>query len=226
MASGTQTFPIAYSYNGHSTVPPPMSIMPYFNTYNPTDATQADPDGWVVCNGVRRTVTDGRYAVIAPILNRIMGVNTNDDNNITPPDLRGDFLYGATNTDKIGSANAGINEIGGSTTTTLTTANLPSHSHSITDPGHTHNNTLNDPQHTHTTTGTVFNTTGTTGTGFVPSTNYSTGSNSLTVATASTGITINNASATTGITRTQNAGSGTAFSILPPYITINYIMKY
>jgi len=83
---------------------------------------------------------------------------------------------------------------GGSATTTLITANLPSHSHSITDPTHTHP---------------YFNMTGATGsfnaTGGI-------GNNSGAGATTT--------AASTGITNTNNTGSGTAATTLSPYISV------
>jgi hypothetical protein len=80
---------------------------------------------------------------------------------------------------------------GGSATTTLITANLPAHSHTITDPGH-------------------FHTIG-----------YSTqllggGPFGALVQISS----INTSTATTGITGTNNTGSGTAVTTISPYIAV------
>lgn len=55
-------------------------------------AGEGDPDGWVVCDGITRTVTDGRFAIIAPLLNTIMGVSSNTANSITPPNLKSRFF--------------------------------------------------------------------------------------------------------------------------------------
>lgn len=82
---------------------------------------------------------------------------------------------------------------GGAATTTLSTANLPAHSHTITDPGHNHTystyaNTA--PQSGSTTQCAVNATTSTTST------------------------------ATTGITATNNTGSGTAATTISPYIAV------
>lgn len=42
-----------------------------------------------------------------------------------------------------------VEETGGSKTTTLVTANLPGHTHGISDPGHSHSISVSDPGHNH-----------------------------------------------------------------------------
>jgi hypothetical protein len=113
------------------------------------------------------------------------------------PDLRDRFVVGAGSTYSVGGT-------GGSTTRTLTTNEMPSHTHVatsvVTDPGHSHVG------------------------GYVAGA-QNTGSASP-PAVATFGASTN--SATTGITvATTNAatGSGTAFSILNPYYALAYIMK-
>ena len=87
---------------------------------------------------------------------------------------------------------------GGSATTTLITANLPAHSHTITDPGHAHSVSHNAQQQN---TG-----------------NQLAGGGSFTVFATAASITVN--SNTTGITTTNNAGSGTAATTISPYIAV------
>jgi hypothetical protein len=82
---------------------------------------------------------------------------------------------------------------GGSATTTLITANLPSHSHSITDPGHAH----------------TFINGGSTSSGGAGSGNVFADARTVSTNTA-----------TTGITGTNNTGSGTAATTLSPYISV------
>jgi len=196
--------------------------MQYFYPYSPTDPTKSDPDGWVICDGQTRTVTDSRYAVIAPLLNTVLGVATNTANSIKPPNLIGKFLYGSSDPTI-------VNETGGNATATLNSNNMPQHTHNVTDTGHTH--TITDPGHSHIGCVNLYigavssaNTHRPTPTlDKVPPTPYT--STTITADSKTTGITV--ASASTGIT-VNYAGQATptAFSIMPPYVTINYIMKY
>jgi hypothetical protein len=83
---------------------------------------------------------------------------------------------------------------GGSATTTLITANLPSHSHSITDPTHTHP---------------YFNMAGSDGRFNAGGGLGNNGGQNVTTTAASTGI-----------TSTNNTGSGTAATTISPYISV------
>jgi hypothetical protein len=106
------------------------------------------------------------------------------------PDLRDRFIVGAGSTYSVAAT-------GGSTTHTLTTSEMPSHTHTatVTDPGHVHSSVV----------------------GFFGVTS---GPNASGIGAGNT------ASAVTGITVTNSAtGSGTAFNILNPYYALAYIMK-
>ena len=117
------------------------------------------------------------------------------------PNLTDRFIIGA------GSTYA-VNGTGGASTATLVTANLPAHTHTatsvVTDPGHTHLSNavgLVSPNINWSGTGgTVYN-----------------NSNSTNTASATTGITVATTNASTG--------SGTSFSILPPYYALAFIQK-
>ena len=122
------------------------------------------------------------------------GWNLCDGSNGTP-NLTDRFIVGA------GSTYA-VNGAGGATSVTLTTNNLPAHTHTatVTDPGHTHTSNAQQQNTSNQLAG---------GGGFT---------------TASATATIN--SATTGITVTNSStGSGTSFSIVPYYYALAYIMK-
>jgi len=109
------------------------------------------------------------------------------------PDLRDRFVVGAGSTYSVAAT-------GGSSTHTLTTAEMPSH---------THNATVTDPGHFHTISTT--NTLG--GSGTSPN-------------VVGGGSTINTNSKTTGITVSNDTvGSSTAFNILNPYYALAYVMK-
>jgi microcystin-dependent protein len=56
-----------------------------------------DPNGWVLCDGVQRIVTDERYAALAPLLLTYVG-GTQNANIITPPDLTSRMALGNTDT--------------------------------------------------------------------------------------------------------------------------------
>jgi microcystin-dependent protein len=109
----------------------------------------------------------------------------------TLPDYRGRMPIGVSGSYALAST-------GGAATTTLITANLPSHTHSITDPGHTHQYQ---------------------GSNFQP--NNAAGSIPDWIGAS----TMTTQSAFTGITATNATGSGTAATTISPYLAINFIIK-
>ena len=115
------------------------------------------------------------------------------------PNLTDRFVIGA------GSTYA-VNGTGGASTATLITANLPAHTHTatVTDPGHFHNQS------------TTFTNSGINGSPIsTGNASNSTSASNGVVSTATTGISVSNAS----------TGSGTSFSILPPYYALAFIQK-
>jgi microcystin-dependent protein len=158
--------------------------------------TTSAPSGYLLCNGtaVSRSTYSALYAVIGTTFGSGDGSTT-----FNLPNYADKMPIGA------GTIAASIGATGGSATTTLSTANLPAH---------THANTLTDPGHFHTVYGAGDQATPNNG---IPYTarggaQYPTPFNTL---TATTGITINNAS----------AGSGTAATTISPYLGINFIIK-
>lgn len=118
------------------------------------------------------------------------------------------------------------------------TTELP-HGHAITDPGHSHGTT--DPGHVHSgvlgPTG-AFNGAGGVGGASGDTASATTGITvddavtGITLGTATTGLTVGNASADgtvdaayTGLTSTEETGGGTPFSILNPYLALNFIIR-
>lgn len=131
------------------------------------------------------------------------------------PDLRDRFIVGAGNNYAVGTT-------GGAATVTLTEAQMPSHTHSITATlaaagAHTH--TITDPGHTHSyvSPGGV----GTLGT------NIGLSVTGATTGASVTGISINSAGEHTHtVTATAGTtGSSQAHENRPPYYALAYIMK-
>ena len=66
---------------------PPGAIMAYVNA-----TSSSDPSGWVICDGVARSITDTRYINVVSL-----GIGSTAGLTLyTPPNLRGTFLRGAT----------------------------------------------------------------------------------------------------------------------------------
>ena len=195
----------SFTYINHSIVPPPGSIMPYIGSGTTSGGTNpGDPDGWVICDGEPRIVSDNRFVNVFSLLNTYLSTSSNTSNTITPPNLTGQFIYGnaSTATDVMDS--------GGSSTVTLTTDTLPTHSHTVNDSGHLHNTMGN----------------GSAAMGNTLYNDVSTGGNSASYwGGVGSGGTAQTSTSTSGITL-DTSGNGNAFSILPPYTTMNYIMKY
>ncbi len=142
------------------------------------------PLGWLLCDGT--AIDRITYAALFSVIGTSFGIG-DGATTFNVPNLIGRFPYGAGAV-PVGTS-AGIANI------TLSSSNLPAHTHSITDPGHNH-----------TTLDTASNVTTGTDPGGV-TTGGTTGTSS------------------TGITATNSTGSGTAFSILPPYVAIVWMIK-
>lgn len=133
------------------------------------------------------------------------------------PNLVDRFVVGAGSSYAVGA-------IGGNATNTLTTANLPAHSHSIsatTDAGGAHTHTITDPGHSHGYTAAAGQN------NVYPGNNGGAYATGATTAVATTGISINAAAAHTHTISgtTASVGSGTAVENRPPYFALAYIMK-
>ena len=119
------------------------------------------------------------------------------------PNLTDRFIIGA------GSTYA-VNGTGGVSSVTLTTNNLPAHTHTATS-------TVTDPGHNHTSARNAANTAGSNSTGFAANNFDGNNSGPITTTTSTTGISVATTNASTG--------SGTSFSILNPYYALAFIQK-
>jgi microcystin-dependent protein len=178
-------------------------------------AGSAAPTGWLLCDGaaISRTV----YAALFAILSTAYGAG-DGSTTFNLPDRRGKFGVGAGATYPLAStgggattSSAGAHTHGGATgSTILTTAQMPSHGHSINDPGHAHGNvplrTGADPDR-----GTA-------------SSLYSV-DNDGTTNTQGTGITINNTGGDTGHDHTISSDGAHTHTVTPPYLASNFIIK-
>ena len=126
------------------------------------------------------------------------------DGTNSTPDLRNRFVVGAGSTYSVGAT-------GGSSTTTLTAANLPSHTHNFSG------NTSGAGDHRHNL---VFGTSNGGNHYFYNGQIGNTGNIDPNSAMGSSGNHTHSFSGTTG-----SAGSGSSFSTLPPYYALAYIMK-
>lgn len=194
---------------------PTGAIMPYGSATTPT--------GWLLCDGAE--ISQNKYNDLYNVLGQSFG---GSDGTFKVPDLNGKFIRGSITS---------VGATGGNETFTIALTNLPNVSLQVIDPQHTHlftasphTHNITDPQHTHTFTGTVPSGAGTGGAavGAATGTIAVTGTNAL----ASTGITVNNATvigtnaiAATGIS-VNLLGDSTAISLLPPYLSLAYIIKY
>jgi microcystin-dependent protein len=217
-------------YQNGSLLVPPGCVMPY--------AAGSAPGGWLLCDGssYSRTTYASLFAVIGVQYGAV------DGSHFSVPDMRGRFVIGFKSTDTSFDA---LGETGGSKTATLTTTELPAHTHTGTtnsDGSHTHTGTTNsDGSHTHTITDpghshSLSSDEDVESGGGATVANRDQGTGEFT-GTNTTGITINSGGAHThsfttnsggshthGFT-TDSTGSGSAFSIMNPYITLNYIIK-
>ncbi len=108
------------------------------------------------------------------------------------PDLRGRFLVG------VADSSTDPGDTGGSDSVTLTTDELPSHDHTVNDPGHSHSTNWvhasgSEPGLTGVKHAEIYSTLGT--------------------STATTGVTL------------ESSGSGSAFDNRPAFYTLAFLMK-
>lgn len=189
-----------------------------FAGFLPTAAIMAyggasEPDGWLICNG--QAVNRTTYAALFTAIGTLYGAG-DGSTTFNLPDLRGKVPVGLDASDASFDT---LGETGGEKNHTLTSAEMPSHSHGVSQSPHSHG--VNDPGHRHSLVGK--NQEGfdqnQRGTEWAPLFENG-GTNSVQPAT--TGISISGANANISI---ANAGSGQAHNNLQPYQVMNFIIK-
>jgi len=167
------------------------------------------PAGWVLCSGQTVARADGT-------------------GNITAPDFRNRFIVAAGADYAVGATGGTTGHDHGGTVSSvaLTAAQMPVHSHGVSDPGHGH--TVNDPGHAHTYDG-HSGLSWIWASGSVAATNGMLGPTGRATTASGTGVSINVNG--TGIS-IGNAGGGEAHNHTiggvdhrPPYYAIAFIMK-
>lgn len=191
---------------GDNTCHPVSSILPPGMVID--FAGPAIPNGWLLCNG------SSQLRATYPNLFAAIGVTfgSTDGTHFTLPNFTGRLSAGA------GGSYGALGATGGVATVALAVGNLPSHAHPITDVAHSHSASSTDSGHTHTyATNNAAGGNNPPGTGYgIVGANTGTGYAQITTSIAASG---------TGLSTTQAVGSGTAFNILNPYLTMNKIIK-
>lgn len=206
---------------------PAGSVIPF--------AGSTAPANWLLCYGqaVSRTDYGALFAVVGTTYGSGDGSTT-----FNVPDLRGRVIAGVdnmggsaasrlTSTTITGGGDA-VGEVGGAQTHTLSTSEMPSHTHIQDSHNHTqnaHSHGITDPGHLHSTQNS-FGNGGTTNSGPYY---YNLGSALAgpNTGSAATGISINNATPTNVATTATNqpTGGGGAHNNVQPTMVMNYIIK-
>jgi microcystin-dependent protein len=193
------------------------------------------PANWLLCQG-QSLATTGTYAALFAIIGHTYG---GAGASFNLPDLRSTFPIGAGT----------LGGRGGSTSYPISVANLPAHAHSITDIAHNHGvnqsphghpdaghgHGVNEAPHSHTVAnvalgsgvniqpGSGFNQVGTLGTSAnVTGISVQTGAANIQAANANISLDASG----TGLSTTNNTGSGTPLSVTPPFLALNFIIKF
>ena len=212
---------------------PPGVIVPYGGT--------AAPTGWLLCAG--QNVSRSTYAALFAIFSTTYGVG-DGSTTFGLPDLRGRAVFGKDDmngsaANRITSGGSGITGTtlgasGGAQNTTLTTTQLPAHTHTGTtgtnsvDHTHTYSGTSSsDGAHTH---GVPSDSAGGSDVSFAGRGQNSNDGNITTTSSGShthtfSGTTAGQSSTHTHSFTTDSSGTGAAFGTMNPAIILNYIVK-
>lgn len=191
-------------------------------------ATNTAPTGWLICDGT--AVSRSTYSTLFGVLSTTYGAG-NGSTTFNLPNLLGKVPVGRNASDTSFDT---IGETGGSKTSALTSGNLPAHTHTasststststVTEPNSGQGHAHNGPSGSQFTVQNINSAGGSVSTSTGPHTAY----NNTSTALATTGITV---ATSTGTSTTvsgggNNTATGDAFSVLQPYIALNYIIRF
>ncbi len=188
----------------------------------------AEPAGWIFADGRVLLASTPYTALRAAYIADNYPFGSDGAGNPRIPDMSGRVPAGrdASGSSRL-TASWSMNGVvlgatGGLEYHTLTTAQMPSHTHPLSEANHTH--TVSDPGHTHTISGARSLMRSSTGSGiYLLQTNAGTLVDySVTLASKTTGITLGGAK--TNISMSAQ-GSGAAHPNVQPTIIMNYILK-
>ena len=195
-------------YSNNNLLLPPGTIMPY--------AGSSSPGGYLICNGsaVSRSTYSSLFTIIATTYGAGDGSTT-----FNLPNLSGRMIMGVSGSHTLSST-------GGSETQSLSVNQIPSHTHTgTTDSNGDHTHSISDPGHVHARLNGRDDGNSSNIAGQAPSGDASPNITGYPTQPATTGISINSSGAHTHSFTTNSTGSGNSFSILNPFITLNYIIK-
>ena len=183
------------------------------------------PEGYIICDG--SAVSRTTYSDLFEAIGTTYGIG-DGSTTFNLPDLSGRVPIGCSGVYPLAST-------GGEETHTLTTTEIPSHSHGVPKHGHANTITATTPAFSHTITQPAYNynkPNGTVGTSKGNSAAYA-GTTSTTAtrsanvaiaAHAATNCTMSGSVTAKAAFSSDSNGSGTAHSNMQPYITMNYII--
>jgi microcystin-dependent protein len=127
----------------------PIDSVPYAINATPSGAVMdfagaTAPAGWLLCDG--SAVSRATYPALFTVIGTTYGAG-NGTTTFNVPDLRGRVTVAADPNQVNTTGITAVGQTGGEQFHTLTVAEMPSHTHAVTDPGHAHG--VNDPGHSH-----------------------------------------------------------------------------
>lgn len=184
----------------------PVGVMEAF-------AGSSAPTGWLLCDGtaVSRTTYSNLFSVISTTYGVGDGSTT-----FGLPDMRGRVPMGAGTGNQLNASGSGAitggtamtaraaGVFGGEETHLLSSAEIPAHTHPVSDPGHNHG---------------AIATAGSGGGATVAGWTVGGASGANNTNFAYTG------SSTTGLTVSNNTGGGGRHAVVPPFVVLNYVIK-